>query len=46
MSDKLQQALEGYAWLSQSNTTVLCYLEAVENGTCHESIMKVVPVNE
>jgi len=44
MSDKLQQALDGYAWLSESNTTVLCYLEAVENGTCHESIMKVVEV--
>lgn len=46
MSDKKEQFIEGYAWLSDSNTTVLCYLEAVENGTCHESIMKVVPVNE
>ena len=44
MSDKLQQFLDGYRWLSESDTTVLCYLEAVENGTCHESIMKLVEV--
>lgn len=44
MSDKLQQFLDGYKWLSESDTTILRYLEAAEQGGDHESIMKVVEV--
>ncbi len=44
MSDKLQQFLEGYAWLSDKEPIILCYLEAVERGEQHESIMNVQTV--
>ncbi len=44
MSDKLQQAVDGYKWLSENKEVVLRYLEAIEQGYYHQSIMKVEAV--
>lgn len=39
--NKAEQAIQGYKWLSENEEVVLRYLEALEQGECHESIMKV-----
>ncbi|MED3974557.1 hypothetical protein P4639_14285 [Priestia megaterium] len=41
MSEKKEQFIEGYAWLSENKEVVLRYLEAIEQGYYHESILKV-----
>lgn len=41
---KVEQAIQGYKWLSENEEVVLRYLEALEQGECHESIMKVEAV--